>query len=211
MREHQRIFYRRRLPHYEPPKETFHVTFRLAGSLPREAIIRLKQEREEFKNSLQRISSPAEQKRLRREWGGRYFNRFEEYLDRMADDVFWLSEDSTAAKVAEIIHAQDGKDHDLLAYCLMPNHVHLLATCWQRQPNSAAPVVKRSSDRFGPTTEQLRSTDEQTEVRFAGGRTPASTGFFLSFSLYSSIVQSLSLENPIVNASVRTASQPHTC
>ncbi|HPG47214.1 MAG TPA: hypothetical protein PKW76_16175 [bacterium] len=37
------IYYRRHLPHYQPPEATYFVTFRLAGSLPNQVMPRLKQ------------------------------------------------------------------------------------------------------------------------------------------------------------------------
>lgn len=160
-----RIFYRRRLPHYQPPNETFHVTFRLAGSVPVETVLKLKQEHEEIKKSVQKIKSATEQRKLRHECGASYFSRFDEFADRATDGRFWLSEDSIAAKVAEIIHVQDGKDYDLLAYCLMSNHVHLLATFWEPTTDSAEVDVERSSDRCGLTTGATSKRNERTEVR----------------------------------------------
>jgi REP element-mobilizing transposase RayT len=165
MRPDQEIFYRRRLPHYQPPNETFHVTFRLAGSLPQETILRLKREHQEINKSIQKVRSADEQRKLSREWGANYFDRFDEFLDRATDGPFWLREDAVAARVAEIMRAQDGKDYDLLAYCLMPNHVHLLATFWQSTTNAAEVDVERSSDRYRVTTGKTSKCDQRTEVR----------------------------------------------
>jgi len=60
--ENDTIYYRRNMPHIQPGGATFFVTFRLASSLPKEVVLRLKEE------------------------------------------------------------------YDLLAYCIMPNHVHLVFT-----------------------------------------------------------------------------------
>jgi putative transposase len=53
-------FYRRRLPHIQPEGATFFVTFRLAGSLPDEAIKRLLEEREQSNRFLAQITDPIE-------------------------------------------------------------------------------------------------------------------------------------------------------
>lgn len=166
MQPDPKIFYRRRLPHYQPPNETFHVTFRLAGSLSQETVLRLKREHEVINKSLKTVESVDEQRRLRRELGASYFTRFDEFLDNATDGPFWLSEDSIAARVAEIIHAQDGKDYDLLTYCFMPNHVHLLATFWQSTTNAAEVDVERSLDRYGLTSGKTSKCDQRTEVRY---------------------------------------------
>ncbi len=42
--EEVQIYYRRNLPHYQPAHATFFITFRLAGLLPAEVIVRLKEE-----------------------------------------------------------------------------------------------------------------------------------------------------------------------
>ena len=165
MQSDPKIFYRRRLPHYQPPNENFHVTFRLAGSLSQDSILRLKREHEEVNKSIKKVKSADEQRRLSRELGASYFNRFDEFLDRATDGPLWLSEGSIAAKVAETIHVQDGKDYDLLAYCVMPNHVHLLAMFWQSTINAAEVDVERSSDRYILTTEETSKYDQRTEVR----------------------------------------------
>jgi hypothetical protein len=45
-----KIYYRRNLPHYQPPGSTFFVTYRLDGSLPIETIKRLKEEKLDTKD-----------------------------------------------------------------------------------------------------------------------------------------------------------------
>ena len=44
--EDEKIYYRRNLPHYQPSYASYFITFRLAGSLPNEVIIKLKEEYE---------------------------------------------------------------------------------------------------------------------------------------------------------------------
>ena len=45
-----KIFYRRRLPHYQPPSETYFITFPLAGSLPNHVILDMKNWRQGIKD-----------------------------------------------------------------------------------------------------------------------------------------------------------------
>jgi REP element-mobilizing transposase RayT len=80
-----------------------------------------------------------------------------------------LREDSVAAKMAEIFHAHDGKEYDLQAYCLMPNHVHMLATCWKPTADSAQVDVERSSDRCVPANSDSITCPKRTEVRSTTG------------------------------------------
>lgn len=161
-----KIFYRRRLPHYQPPNETFHVTFRLAGSLPVEIARRLRLNHQVMRQSLDRASKPEERKRLVRELGATYLDQYDRYLDRATEGPFWLSQDTVAAHVEETIRSQDGGLYDLLAYCVMPNHLHLLATFWGSVHGHLRADVERSLDRSGPGTVAAYSRGELTEVSY---------------------------------------------
>ena len=121
-----KTFYRRRLPHYQPPGATFFVTYRLAGSLPTEVIVRLKEEREESKRRIRAAKSDVERKKLLYEETRRYFGRFDAFLDAATTGPKWLNQPEVATIVREAIHYRDGKQYDLYAYTIMPNHVHMV-------------------------------------------------------------------------------------
>jgi len=55
-----------------------------------------------------------------------YFNRFDGLLDKNDNGPFWLRNPEVAEVVEELIHYRDKKDYDLIAYCIMPNHVHMV-------------------------------------------------------------------------------------
>lgn len=122
----QKIFYRRRLPHYQPPSETFHVTFRLAGSLPNGTVESLKREHVEVEKRLQSIKNPIDQRKARRESGAEYFRKYDEFLNRASNGPYWLRCPEIAELVMASIRHRDSSVYDLLATCIMPNHVHLL-------------------------------------------------------------------------------------
>jgi len=121
-----KIFYRRRLPHYQPSNETFHVTFRLAGSLPNGTVERLKREHAEVEQRIQSIKNPDDQRKARREWGAEYFRKYDEFLDRASIGPYWLRSPEIADLALSAIRYRDKGVYDLLTTCIMPNHVHLL-------------------------------------------------------------------------------------
>lgn len=124
--ENIKIYYRRNLPHYQPPDATFFVTSRLAGSLPEEVIARLKEEYEQKEKLLLKIKNEKERKQKLIVERKRYFVRFDELLDKATEGPHWLKDERVAEEVAEAIHFRDGKKYELIAYCIMPNHVHLV-------------------------------------------------------------------------------------
>lgn len=126
--ERDATYYRRNLPHLQPPGATFFITFRLAGSLPSEVILRLKEEEEQNEKHLLKIKDEKERKKRIADQRKRYFSRFDETLDNAVDGPHWLKDERVAKVVADAIHYRDGKEYDLIANCIMPNHVHMVLT-----------------------------------------------------------------------------------
>jgi REP element-mobilizing transposase RayT len=151
--EEEKIYYRRNLPHYQPSHASYFITFRLAGSLPNEVIIKLKKEYELEEQRLIAINEPDTKRTAIEEHRKRYFNRFDDFLDKYSDSHKWLSDDRVAQVVADAIHFRDTKEYELIAYCIMPNHVHMVAD------------VERSDNSDVERTLVRSEQDDRTEVR----------------------------------------------
>jgi putative transposase len=121
-----KVYYRRNLRHYQPPGATYFVTFRLAGSLPQDVVAHLKEERAKAERRLLETGGRDEERinQLRK----RHFARFDKPLDTARDGPRWLQNAEVAGVVSGAIHYRDGREYELLAYCIMPNHVHLVLT-----------------------------------------------------------------------------------
>ena len=121
-----RTYYRRNLPHYHPTDATFHVVFRLEGSLPRNVIDELMIEREKEEKI---IASTKVGKQKRDAWRAHhqaYFEKFDALLDGDTTGPRWLADNRIAEIVAGAIHYRDTKEYDLFAFTIMPNHVHVV-------------------------------------------------------------------------------------
>lgn len=103
-----RIRSRGRLPHWESEHGIYFVTFRLADSLPR-TVVRELRESEKAKPERERQPSKA----------------IEEYLDQGAGDCC-LRVRPIADLVVSALQRFDGIRYKLFAWCIMPNHVHLI-------------------------------------------------------------------------------------
>lgn len=128
-----RIFYRRHLPHWQPDGATLFITFRLAGSLPRAVITALREEREQDECALLHISDVQERQKQAYLDVRRAFGRWDAALDNSDSDPRWLADPRIAAVVVEALYYRDERVYDLLAFCVMPNHVHLVCTPLQRE------------------------------------------------------------------------------
>ncbi|MGK7369371.1 MAG: transposase [Candidatus Halalkalibacterium sp. M3_1C_030] len=133
-------FYKRNLPHWQPSGADYFVTFRLAGSLPAEAVAKIKNERAQrlfkLKNATSSSGSLPEQHKtsagsdrlsdLQLQIERSTFLKYEALLDKADKGPIWLDQPDIANKVQEAIHYRNKKEYDLYACCLMPNHVHLV-------------------------------------------------------------------------------------
>jgi putative transposase len=93
------------LPHLDTPGLLQSITFRLADSLPKEVIARIK------------AASTSNDVELRR--------HIEQYLDA-GHGACWLRHPPIARIVEDALLHFDGERHRLLAWVVMPNHVHVL-------------------------------------------------------------------------------------
>ncbi len=105
------------IPHWEIEGATYFVTYRLADSLPRHVIERLKEERRALKRS-----------------GADHYavqHAFATALDRELDSSYGaahLKDGRIAAAVVENLKHFADQRYELIAWCVMPNHVHVVFT-----------------------------------------------------------------------------------
>ena len=127
---------RRRLPHWYRPGSAHFITYRLAGSLPASQVVRL---RERLRRELKSIPGEGNDAPERREVVHK--RAFAEY-DRLLHEnrrVRHLADARVAAVVANSLRHGDGRWFTLLAYCVMPNHVHAVFVPTEDPSPGAAP------------------------------------------------------------------------
>jgi putative transposase len=120
-------FYRRHLPHLQPPGATLFITFRLAGSIPVEVLRLLEEEREQIEKRVASITDPNERRRADEE-RRRVFGKWDKVLDSEQSGPRWLQDERIAELVRDSLHHLDNQKYTLDAFCVMPNHVHLVCT-----------------------------------------------------------------------------------
>lgn len=128
---------RGRLPHWEKEEGLYFITFHLADSLPRSVLARISERRHILSTAKQNNANLLpEQKEL---LAGYSRTRMEEYFDRGAGSCPFLDM-RVAGGMAAALHFREGKHYRLLAWCVMPNHVHVVARLFPGQ--ELAKVVK---------------------------------------------------------------------
>ena len=125
------------LPHPKCEGGTYFVTFRQAGTLPKEVLLQFKQEREAILRHAEAAKRPLtwhEQEELFR-W---YSDRVDKHLDA-GHGVCHLRNPELAGIVAGAIQFFEGQRYELRAWVVMPNNVH--AVVWPKPPNELSKIL----------------------------------------------------------------------
>jgi REP element-mobilizing transposase RayT len=113
----------------------------LAGSLPKEVLAHMAEERRLMQESFA-SSDPKSESRYK-VLARRHFAMLERWLDKPKAGPTWLADVRIASVVAEALQFRDARNYRLDAYSIMPNHVHAvfapLAT--QNQPQSLSSIM----------------------------------------------------------------------
>jgi valyl-tRNA synthetase len=112
------------LPHWTRHGAVYAVAFRLVDSLPPQVLQTWKQEREAI------LQRPKEQARPltaheEQELDRLYATRIEAFLDS-GQGACHLAKPEIASLVQDALRHFDGQRYDLIAWCIMPNHVHVV-------------------------------------------------------------------------------------
>ena len=113
-----------RLPHWTKEYATYAITFRLADSLPNSVLEHHFQESER----LQKLISTSEEgiaKEAKARLQEHQSTHLEAALNKQ-EGACWLKDPEVAKIVTETIQHFEGERYELGAWCIMPNHVHLI-------------------------------------------------------------------------------------
>ena len=95
-----REFYKRRLPHIQIAGATYFITFRLANSLPIEALDKLAEEKQRINKLSENQKEAAHQA---------WFTKYDDYLDKALHGDLYLKNEQVADLIGESIRFRDGK------------------------------------------------------------------------------------------------------
>jgi putative transposase len=147
--------YTRNLPHWLPADSIFFVTFRLANSLPKNILDELFAEREREEKNLRLRFQGDQLVRERYIMNKKHFGKYDDWLDQcLAESPRWLAQGEVARMVMQEIQRLDGERYRMLAFCIMPNHVHLLVD--MHHFNQTTTTNQAGATRSYPLTDALR-------------------------------------------------------
>lgn len=132
-----------KLPHWHQDGKIQYVTFRLADSLPQSELKEIKGMIDSFKERNPEPWDKSVMLQYHRQVGA----KFEEYLDNgLGECIFRNKECRDVLK--DVIMFYDNVKYDVLAFVIMPNHVHLLLRLIDRNKlGKIMQSIKRQSSR----------------------------------------------------------------
>lgn len=107
------LFFRRNLPHLHPSESTFFITYRLHGTIPLS----------ELKKIRPLPGANAEEGEFLKDG---FFESYDALLHKNLANIKYLLIDEIADLNKKALHYYDTKEYDLICYCLMSNHVHVV-------------------------------------------------------------------------------------
>jgi hypothetical protein len=131
------------LPHLETAGAFYFVTFRLADSLPNSILEDIQFERSEIEATAKiqnRRMMNYEQQRLQQLQS----EKIQAYLDAGRGNC-WLGVSEIAKIVVDAIQFFDGVRYKVIAWCVMPNHVHAVLMTFKRKFTKKPPAPTNSS------------------------------------------------------------------
>jgi REP element-mobilizing transposase RayT len=128
---------RGRLPHWEKEEGLYFITFHLADSLPQSVLAKITERRRILEAARQTNAHLLPEQRAQLDAYSRA--RVEEYFDRGAG-FCPFADQRIAGMMAAALRFGEGKRYRLLAWCVMPNHVHVVVRLFPGQ--ELARVVK---------------------------------------------------------------------
>jgi type I restriction enzyme R subunit len=138
------LFRRRHLPHWDVPGATYFITTCLWGSIPAQGLLDLERYEASLDNRL-RPANLSEQVWVMNRWK-LLFARMDQWLDR-SPAVRQLVHAGLARIIETSFYHFAGHRYDLLAYVVMPSHVHWVFTPRESWVNQLGLAVNDRSPR----------------------------------------------------------------
>ncbi len=123
--------YRRNLPHFQFHNMIYFITFRLAFNLPEGAFDTLLKEKENF-DSIYKSLNESEKKGFQMEFYHKRFLYIDNIIDNLKTNKNYLEIPEIASCVYDALLFFDKKKYEIIVFCIMPNHVHLVVKILQK-------------------------------------------------------------------------------
>ena len=118
-------FYRRNLPHIQPEDAVLFVTYRLFFELPVGYHKKIRTMKLKFSKMIKLLDKRKKESE-KYEFEKKLFDFKDNFIGKFKNSPFWLKNKNIAKIVKDSLFWGAEKRYDLFAFCIMPNHVHIV-------------------------------------------------------------------------------------
>jgi REP element-mobilizing transposase RayT len=134
-------FYKRNLPHWTPLGATFFITYCLADAIPQAMLEKMA---EEFVIQVEKLKKePNFTPSMLNDLHKKQFAKFDECLNKGYGEQH-LKKPEIAQIVKESLHYFDGTRLELISYCIMSNHVHVMFRLFEKDELNKPMTLKKA-------------------------------------------------------------------
>jgi putative transposase len=119
------FYYSRNLPHLFDVNKPIFITYRLKFTLPKSIMEELNRQKTEWQSEYQKLADTEKQTTLQTK-DETFFYWYDELLGKSKEVPQILHRPDLTKIITDSFHHFDNQRYELLAYCIMPNHVHTL-------------------------------------------------------------------------------------
>lgn len=139
-----RYYYKRYLPHIQPVDAIFFITYNLDLKISDKFYKELLNRKKQFRKSI-KDSNKKEIIQRKYNFNKKQFDFTDNFIGKYKNSPQWLFDSRIATIVKDSLFYRDNEHYNLLCYCIMPNHVHILIKPLQKsngKPYSLAYIMK---------------------------------------------------------------------
>jgi len=130
---------RRNLPHFYAQDAIYDINFRLANTIPKSLS-------DEYYWTLKQENKSKQTKRN----SNLYNEIMDDYLDRNSNGINWLRNEKIRLETISSINFNNKRLYSVIAFCIMPNHVHLIINTFN-YPYTPLGKILKSIKQFSAT------------------------------------------------------------
>ncbi len=136
-----KYYYSRNLPHLFDIHKPVFITFRLKFTLPQSIIDELTKRKIEWQKTYDALDDKDKSAELKKK-DVKHFHWFDILIAKSQETPKVLSNHEAATHVSDALHFHDDDRYELIAYCIMPNHVHVVICPKQKPDGDVFPLSK---------------------------------------------------------------------
>ena len=136
-----KYYYERNLPHLFDINKPLFITFRLKFTLPQAIIDELIHQKLEWQKAYDDLDDVGKATELAKK-SSKYFHWFDLLIAKSKEVPDLLVNPALASYISEALHFHDNERYELIAYCIMPNHVHAVICPKQNKAGDIVPVSR---------------------------------------------------------------------